>query len=128
MDSDLGSFEGRPVQIGTATISASTHARVGKIDGNEEVIVICKARPKDVAFGDVTVAKTKLFARKHALGGSRMIVLPFEEGVRLLEEAITLADDTFGIQSLLSEIAATGGADADDPGTDENNNSEDEIE
>lgn len=109
MDTNLGKFEGRAVQVGVANVNGKIDEAVGKLSEGEFAFVFAKVKVNTIKFGDVKKGKATLFARIHDMSTTRMVLLDEDHGARLLEEAIEMADETFGIQSLLTSVVdATG--------------------
>lgn len=105
MDTQLGLFEGHAVQAATLNLTGKTHERIGKMDIDEEIFLVVKARVEKVSHGDEKIAKTDLFTRGHKAAITSMFVVNRDQGERMLNEAAMMADEAFGIESLF----ATGG-------------------
>lgn len=118
MQTELPKFEGRDVQSSVACFSGRVNQRVGALAQDEFAIVIARVRVNGVQHKDfkaVSGTGPKLFSRIHDLATTRAVLVSEEDGARLLEEAITLADEKFGIDNLFSEVTAEGSADDTDP-------------
>ena len=102
MKTTLPRFEGRPVQVGTIRLTGRTHDRVGCLAHDEEVFLIVRARVADVGHGDARVNGADLFARKHILKADAVSIVEAKDGARMLEEAIALADERFGVPNLFN--------------------------
>ena len=112
MKTDLPSFEGREVQSAVAKFSGRTSSRVGALGQDEFVIVVARVKVNKVSHQDFKASSgansPKLYTRVHECTTTRAIVLPEEQGAKILEEAQMWSDDQFGIQGLFNGIEKSG--------------------
>lgn len=117
MQIELPQFEGKDVQTAVARFSGRATQRIGALAQDEFAIVIARVRVNSVMHKDFKAStganSPKLFTRVHDLATTRAVVLSEEDGQRLLGEAIQLADEKFGIESLFSEISKNGATETD---------------
>ena len=104
MKARLPKFEGVAVEAATLRVSGSIGERVGALASGEELFVILRAVVTDVAHG----VKADVMTRQHRATTIVAVLLEPGQGARLLEEALVLADERFGIRDLFHP--------GDDPG------------
>lgn len=96
MKTQLGTFEGRPIDVGALKLTGSASERVGKLDMGEEVYVICRA-----IVGRIEHGKSKDgFVRVHKADAVAMALIERDDGERMLSEGQALADERFGLAGL----------------------------
>lgn len=110
MNKELGEFEGKQVRQAVATFSGRVGANVGAFSQGEAAIIIAKVEASEINHKDFKAGTGKdsarLFSRVQKFTTTRAVVVDEATGARLLEEAIQLGDEQFGIQSLFSEVAS----------------------
>ena len=96
MKTRLPKFEGVPVEASTLRVSGAIDERIGALASGEELFVIMRAVVVDVAHG----IHGELMTRQHKARTVTAVLLEPDQGARLLEEALVLADERFGIRDL----------------------------
>ena len=96
MKTRLPKFEGVPVEAATLKVAGSLAERVGALATGEELFVILRAVVTDVGHG----IHAEVMTRQHKAATVVAVLLEPEQGARLLEEALVLADERFGIRDL----------------------------
>lgn len=96
MKTRIQKFEGAPVDGATLKVTGALGERVGQLARGEEVFVILRAVVTDVNHG----IRGELLLRQHKAATVVAAMLEPDQGARLLEEALTLADERFGIRDL----------------------------
>lgn len=108
MQTELPSFEDRDVQAAVARFSGKVTERVGAMHDGEFAILIAKVRVNKIQHADFkpkTGANSpSLYSRIHDMGVTKSVIITEAEGGRLLEEALTMADEKFGISNLFAGI------------------------
>ena len=96
MKTRLPKFEGVSVEAATLRVNGSIDERVGSLASGEELFVILRAVVVDVAHG----IRAEVMTRQHKARTVNAVLLEPDQGARLLEEALVLADERFGIRDL----------------------------
>lgn len=113
MRKEIPDFEGREVQAAVARFSGRTAQRVGAYAEGEMAYVIAKARIGKISHADFKAQtgnnSPKMYTRIHELQVTRAVLLPEKEGDKLFADAITAADEQYGIKNLFNQ-----GDDADE--------------
>lgn len=96
METALGSFEGRKIDIGAIKLTGSATERVGKLALGEEVYVVGRAVVSRIEHGETKDG----FVRVHKAEVVSLALIEPEDGKRMLAEGQRLADERFGVVSL----------------------------
>ena len=96
MKTRLPKFEGIPVEAATLRVAGALGERVGALASGEEVFIVLRAVVTDVTHG----VHADVMTRQHKATTVVAALLEPEQGARLLEEALVLADERFGIRDL----------------------------
>lgn len=104
MREELGSFEGRHVQVGELRLLGVSTERIGHLDLDEEVLIVAKATVASVMHRDKSIARggEPMFVRTHRASLSRFFIVPADQGEKWLAEGKALADERFGVQDILT--------------------------
>ena len=84
------------MEAATLKVAGSLAERVGALATGEELFVILRAVVTDVGHG----IHADVMTRQHKAATVLAVLLEPEQGARLLEEALVLADERFGIRDL----------------------------
>jgi hypothetical protein len=115
MDTSLGKFEGHKVEAARLSLTKAQTTQVGKIADGELVYFMGMAKVSKISHGRITIGNGELYARLQEGGVSRLVVLDAADGERMLDEAIMLADEKFGVRDLFHQEPDEPPAPADDP-------------
>ena len=77
-------------------VNGNVDERIGALASGEELFVILRAVVTDVAHG----IRGEVMTRQHKAKTVTAVLLEADQGARLLEEALVLADERFGIRDL----------------------------
>jgi len=103
MKTTLSLFEGHPVQASVLKVTGGASEKIGTLDQDEEVFLIVKGHVSQITHGYVRETYTRL----HKVVATDLVVLNRTDGMRMLDEAMALQDDRFGLQQL---FATSGGS------------------
>ena len=98
MRTKLPKFDGITVEASTLRATAHLSDRVGALRSGEEVFLILRAIVTDVTHHP----NAEAMCRVHKAATLTAAMLEPAQGARLLEEALELADERFGIRNLFN--------------------------
>jgi len=99
MRSTLGTFEGRMIQAAALKVNGGVGEKVGTLDQDEEVYLIVKGHVSEITHGYMK----STYTRMHKVSATRIVILDPADGSRMLEEALMLQDDRFGLAQLFND-------------------------
>lgn len=100
MNTQLPSFEGTPVQASNLKLTGSAELNIGALAHDEECYLVVQGTVEKVTHGDGKSGDAVVFTRSHTVKASRVVLVTADDGQRMLDEALMLADERFGIQTI----------------------------
>jgi hypothetical protein len=119
VDTKLGEFEGREVEASQLSLTSAKTTQCGKLADGEVFYAIVMGKVDDIGHGLTTIGKGKLYTRKQAGGVTRMVLVDPADGQRMLDEAVMLADEKFGVRDLFHQDPDEGSDSDGDPDADD---------
>lgn len=98
MKTQLPKFEGEQPKAARLKISGRSDERVGAMARNEEFYIVARCAVAKIIHGD----DGGVLTRTHDAKAAVIVVIDRATGARLLDEAVMLANDRFGIRDLFT--------------------------
>jgi hypothetical protein len=102
MKSHPPAFEGLDIAATSLKLTGKTGVRVGALDMGEPVYLMVKAYITRIGHAD----EGGLFTRSHDAKTADIAIVDADTGARMLDEALALSDERFGIRSLFRQPQA----------------------